>query len=83
MIGDTTATVIDMPPNEISAVQNSLDIKVFSKEDGMYEICFDYDAGRFSRNSMKHFVANLDKVLSLMQDEKIMLSKIFTSIRVS
>ena len=83
MIGDTTATVIDMPPNEISAVQNSLDIKVFSKEDGMYELCFDYDAGRFSRNSMKHFVANLDKVLSLMQDEKIMLSKIFTSIRVS
>ena len=81
-IGDTTATVIDMPPNEISAAQNSLDIKVFSKEDGMYEIWFDYDAGRFSRNSMKHFVANLDKVLLLMQNEKSMVSQIFSSIRV-
>ncbi len=81
-IGDTTAIVIDMPPNEISAVQNSLDIKVFSKEDGMYELCFDYDAGRFSRNSMKHFVSNLDKVLLLMQNEKSMVSKILSSIRV-
>lgn len=82
IIGDTTAIVIDMPPNELSAAQNSLEFKIFSKEDGIYEFWLEYDAGRFSRNSMKHFVTVLEKILLAMQNEKNMTEKIWNSIRV-
>ena len=82
VIGDSTAVIIDMPQNEMSATPNSLDFKVFSKEDGMYEFLLTYDAGRFGRNSMKNFVAILEKILSAMQNEKNTTSKIWHSIRV-
>lgn len=74
IIGDTTATVIDMPPNEISAAENSMDIQIFAKEDGMYELFLDYDAGRFSEGLMKKFIAMLDEVILGMQNGKTLLS---------
>ena len=74
IIGDTTATVIDMPPNEISAAENSMNIQIFAKEDGMYELFLDYDAGRFSEGLMKKFIAMLDEVILGMQNGKTLLS---------
>lgn len=61
MIGDTAAQIIDMPPNEISAAENSLDIQIKSREDGTYDLILDYDAGRFSAQAMKNFAAAFDK----------------------
>ena len=74
IIGDTTATVIDMPPNEISAAENSMNIQIFAKEDGMYELFLDYDAGRFSEGLMKKFIVMLDEVILGMQNGKTLLS---------
>lgn len=76
IVGDTTATVIDMPPNELSAAENSLDIQIFAKEDGMYELWLDYDAGRFSEESMKKFIATLDEVILGMQNGKNLISEL-------
>ena len=73
-IGNTTALVIDMPPNEISAAENSMNIQIFAKEDGMYELFLDYDAGRFSEGLMKKFIAMLDEVILGMQNGKTLLS---------
>lgn len=81
VIGDSTAVIIDMPPNELSATPNSLDLRVFSKEDGLYEFWLIYDAGRFGRNSMKNFVAIIEKVLTAMQNPNNTTSKIWNSIR--
>ena len=75
-IGNTTADVIDMPPNDISAAENSLNINVSLREDGMYELQLDYDASRFSEGLMKKFYAALESVVLKMQDEKILLSRI-------
>ena len=75
-IGNTTALVIDMPPNEISAAENSLNIYVSLKEDGMYELELDYDASRFSEGLMKKFFAELENVVLKMQDEKNLISRI-------
>lgn len=75
-IGNTTADIVDMPPNEISAAENSINIYVSLKEDGMYELALDYDASRFSEGLMKKFYAELEDVVLKMQDEKILLSKI-------
>ena len=76
IIGDTMATVIDMPPNEISAAENSLNIQIFAEEDGMYELWLEYDAGRFSEKLMKDFIDKLDEVILGMQNAKTLLSEI-------
>ena len=75
-IGNTTALVIDMPPNEISAAENSLNIYVSLKEDGMYELQLDYDASRFSEGLMRKFFDELENVVLKMQDEKNLISRI-------
>lgn len=75
-IGNTTATVIDMPPNEISAAQNSLNVNVYLKEDGMYQLHLEYDAGRFSENSMRNFINELENVVLKMQNVKTLVSQI-------
>ena len=82
VIGDSTATVIDTPSNEMSATPNSIDLRVFSKEDGLYEFCLTYDAGRFGRNSMKNFMGIFEKIITAMQNSKNTTSKIWNSIRV-
>ena len=68
MIGDSTAQIIDMPPNEISAAENSLDIQVKALEDGTYNLILDYDAGRFSAQLMKNFAAMFDKNISELKN---------------
>ena len=76
MIGDHSAQIIDMPPNEISAAENSLDIAVWSTERGTYDLILDFDASRFSEENMKNFAATLDETILAMQDEKILISHI-------
>ena len=76
MIGDNTAQIIDMPPNEISAAENSLDIAVWSTERGTYDLILDFDASRFSENNMKNFAETMDKIILSMRDEKISVSQI-------
>ena len=77
-IGNTTANVEDMPPNEISAAQNSVDIKIFSGDDGMYSWRLTYDAGRFSADSMKNFVSAMEEILREIQNNDTRLSKILS-----
>lgn len=74
MIGDTTAVVIDMPPNEISAVQNSLDVKIKAADDGIYRLQLTYDAGRFSADSMKNFVTVLENNLTALQNKSSLIN---------
>lgn len=76
MIGDHTAQIIDMPPNEISAAENSLDIAVWATERGTYDLILDFDASRFSENNMKNFASTFDKIILSMQDGKILISQI-------
>jgi len=77
-IGNTTANVIDMPPNEISAAQNSLDLKIFAGDDGMYKWRLTYDAGRFSADSMKKFIAAMEEILHVVQNKDTRLSQILS-----
>ena len=70
MIGDNTAQVIDMPPNEISAAENSLDIELWSTERGTYDLVLNYDASRFSEKNMKNFAETMDKIIFAMKNDK-------------
>lgn len=76
MIGDNTAQVIDMPPNEISAAENSLNVEVWSTERGTYDLILNYDASRFSEKNMKNFAETMDKIISSLKNEKISVAEI-------
>lgn len=76
-IGGHIAKIIDLPPNDISAAENTLDIEINLYE-GKYFVFLDFDAGRYSQNSMKNFAAILDDVIFQLQDESALLSEILS-----
>ena len=74
--GKATLQINFLPPNEISAVENALDIEVNARDDGTYDLFLDYDAGRYSETAMKNFAETMNKTLIAMRDEKILVSQI-------
>ncbi len=65
---DTPVEIVYLPPNEISAVENALDVEINNEDTGRYSLYLDYDASRYSAVDMKNFAATLDKILLAMQD---------------
>lgn len=76
MFADTTLEVIYLPPNEISAVENALDIEVDSQDTGTYNLFLDYDAGRYSEEEMQGFALTMEDVLIKMRDTNKTMSEI-------
>ena len=76
ILADTTAQTIYLPPNDISAVENALDIEVHSDETGMYTVSLDYDASRYSEEEMINFAQTMNEILIAMRD----LNKKFSDI---
>ena len=73
---DTRLEVVYLPPNEISAVENALDVEVESREDGMYELFLDYDASRYSEATIKNFAQVMNKIIIAMRDDNARVSTI-------
>ena len=76
IIADTTAEVVYMPPNELSAVENALDIEVRETDTGFYNLFLDYDASRYSEKDMQHFAETLNKILIEMKNPNAKVSEI-------
>ena len=68
IFADTPAEVIYLPPNEISAVENALDIEVEAQPTGMYTVSLDYDASRYSEGAIKNFAKTMNDMLIAMRD---------------
>ena len=68
ILADTPAQTIYLPPNEISAVENALDIEVEADETGMYIVALDYDASRYSEEEMINFAKTMNEILIAMRD---------------
>ena len=66
--GDMPAEVVYMPPNEISAVENALDVEIEENDLGFYEMFLDYDASRYSEESMAHFAKTYDEIIRRMKN---------------
>ncbi|MBR4903151.1 MAG: hypothetical protein IKZ53_00600 [Selenomonadaceae bacterium] len=76
ILADTTAQTIYLPPNEISAVENALDIEINETNEGLYELFLDYDASRYSEALMKKFSITLEETLLLMRNMDRKVSEI-------
>lgn len=65
---DTPAEVVYLPPNEISAVENALDVEINDEDTGKYSLYLDYDASRYSESAMENFAVTLDETLGAMKN---------------
>ncbi len=65
----TEAVIEEMPANEISAAENSMDIEMNSHDDGTYSLVLDYDNHRYSENAMKEFGRLMEQMAYALQDE--------------
>ena len=73
---DTPVELVYLPPNEISAVENALDVEISTVDTGKYWLYLDYDASRYSKQEMKNFADTLNEVVLRMQDLTIHTSEI-------
>ena len=73
---DTPVEIVYLPPNEISAVENALDVEINTEDTGAYTLFLDYDASRYSEAEMKNFAETLNEIAVAMQDGNIRISNI-------
>ncbi len=76
VLADTLALPIYLPPNEISAAENALDIEVCATETGKYKLNLNFDASRYSEIDMHNFAATMNKILLDMRDMNKKFSEI-------
>ena len=67
---------VELMENEWSAAENFLDIEINANEDGTYMTILDYDASRYSENSMKNFVSVMDEIILRIQNLELLISQI-------
>ncbi|WP_026765445.1 anti-sigma factor antagonist [Selenomonas ruminantium] len=67
-LGDTQAVIEEMPANEISAAENTLDIELNAHDDGTYSLVLDYDPHCYSRKAMEAFTEQVEKMAVALQD---------------
>ncbi len=76
VLSDTPVEIVFLPPNEISAVENALDVEINTTDTGKYLLYLDYDASRYSETEMKKFSMILDEIVFAMQNPKRLVSNI-------
>lgn len=76
MLADTSAPLVYLPPNEISAVENALNIEINETNKGFYELFLDYDASRYSEKEMSDFAQTMEKILIEMRAPDKLVSEI-------
>lgn len=76
LLGDNPTEVVYLPPNEISAVENALDIEINESYMGFYSLFLDYDASRYSEAAMEKFAKTMDEILLMMRAPNKKVSEI-------
>lgn len=76
VFADTAVEVIYLPPNEISAAENALDIELEETDTGFYDLSLDFDASRYSEAEMLEFAQMYEEILLEMRDGRKMTSEI-------
>ena len=73
---DLNSEELEIPPNEWSASENTLDVEVNLSDEGNYYIEYNYDASLYSERTIEKFAATLDEIVLQLQDEQKLISEI-------
>ena len=77
-IGGTEGVMVDMPANEISAAENTLDIEVNAHDDGTFSLVLDYDNNRYSAAAMQRFATIMKEMVVALQDGDCVVTKLLS-----
>lgn len=72
--GNTMATIVEMPTNEISAAENTLDIEMNAHDDGTYSLVLNYDASRYSEDNMRRLAAAVEGMIRALMDDNCIVT---------
>ena len=67
-LGGTEGVIEEMPANEISAAENTLDIEVNAHDDGSFSLVLDYDNSRYTEEAMRRFAAIMKDMVVALRD---------------
>ena len=67
-LGGAEGVIEEMPANEISAAENTLDIEVNAHDDGSFSLVLDYDNHSYTEAAMRHFAAIMKDMVIALQD---------------
>ena len=75
-LGGTEGLIEEMPANEISAAENTLDIEVNAHDDGTFSLVLDYDNNRYSEEAMRRFAAIMKDMVAALQNEDCVVTEL-------
>ena len=75
-LGGTEGLIEEMPANEISAAENTLDIEVNAHDDGTFSLVLDYDNNRYSEEAMRRFAAIMKDMVVALQNEDCVVTEL-------
>lgn len=75
-LGGTEGVIEEMPANEISAAENTLDIEVNVHDDGTFSLVLDYDNNRYSEEAMRRFAAIMKDMVAALQNEDCVVTEL-------
>ena len=75
-LGDTMAMIEEMPANEISAAENTMDIELNAHDDGSYSLVLDYNPACYSRQAMENFTKVVEEMVLAMKNGEKKLSEL-------
>lgn len=67
-LGGAEAVYEEMPENEWSAAENTLDVELNAHTDGTYSLVLNYDASRYSTDAMRRFSQTVDEMIGALTD---------------
>ena len=76
MLGGLPAEIVEVPVNQWSIAENTLDIEVNLNDSGGYIVEFAHDSNIYSEAAIKNFADTFYKIVLQLQDENILISKI-------
>lgn len=68
-LGDTWADIVELPEDENSGAENTLDIELNAHDDGTYSLVLDYNSGCYSESAMRYFAKSYSDMTAALQKE--------------
>ena len=68
-LGDTWAEIVELPEDEDSGAENTLDIELNAHDDGTFSLVLDYNSGCYSEAAMRNFAETYSGMTAALQNE--------------
>ena len=68
-LGDTWAEIVELPEDDNSGAENTIDIELNVRDDGTFSLVLDYNSGCYSEAAMRDFAKTYSDMTAALQNE--------------